>query len=162
MLNGTVSGVQLQPRIQIQKNNAHFLGSLVCPKTERSTSTLHDDVGAKAAQYTSLVILAGVQIRNDSVVGVREASIASWTGSALLWHSLLRETKCIRAISTEYVALPRISPVSCLIMKNGTDKFAHLQVVTRARSPSSFLHFSELQRSTCSMSMIVMTIRIAQ
>lgn len=50
---------------------AHFLRGLVGPEAEGSARAFHDDLRAKAAQHARLVILAGVEVRNNSIVGIR-------------------------------------------------------------------------------------------
>lgn len=54
------------------------LSGLVRPEAEGSVSTLHDDVGTEAAENASLVVLAGVEVGNDGIIGVGELGFACW------------------------------------------------------------------------------------
>ena len=49
---------------------ADVLRRLVSPEAEGSASTLHDDVGAQAAEDARLVVFAGVEVGDDGVVRV--------------------------------------------------------------------------------------------
>jgi hypothetical protein len=47
---------------------ANFLVGLVGPKAECTTCAFHDDIGAETAEHAGLVVLAWIELGDDSIV----------------------------------------------------------------------------------------------
>ena len=78
----------------------HLLRSLICPKAQRPSSTLHYDVRAQAAENTGLVVFGRVQIRNDDIIWIGEVHIAGRADRPLSF-TLTRELTSIGAVNAE-------------------------------------------------------------
>lgn len=50
--------------------DAHFLGSLVGPEIQGTSSTFHDNVGTETTENAGLIVLGRVQIRNHGVIRI--------------------------------------------------------------------------------------------
>jgi hypothetical protein len=78
----------------------HLLRSLICPKAQRPSSTLHYDVRAQAAENTGLVVFGRVQIRNDHIIWIGEVHIAGRADGSLSF-ALTGELTSIGAVNAE-------------------------------------------------------------
>lgn len=98
MLVGAVSTLGYQGR----RSELHFLGDLVGPEAESSTGAVNNDIGTQATEDACLVILARLEVGDDSIVRVSQRCAASWARCRLVTSST-RQPKSSRTITTEYV-----------------------------------------------------------
>jgi hypothetical protein len=125
----------------------HLLRSLICPKAQCPSSTLHYDVRAQAAENTGLVVFGRVQIRNDHIIWIGEVHIAGRADGSLSF-TLTRELASIGAVNAEDMAAVRLVKTG---LGEELQALTYLHVVTTAWSLSSLRHFSELHLSVNSM-----------
>jgi len=126
----------------------HFLCSLICPKVQRPSSTLHYDSRTEATENTSLVVFGGLQICGDNVIGIDELCVAGRTDGTLAF-TLAGELAPIGAVNAEDMAWRNQLAARPLSFVHRI--VAHQHVVTTAWSLSSFRHFSTLHRNVNSM-----------
>lgn len=117
---------------------ADVLGCLVSPEAECSASTFHDDIRAKATEYTCLVVLTRVEVGNDGIVGVGELGFAGRAVGTLA-RVLAGDTKMMGTLEAEDVTTA-VSTTGGSSIDKRIGTATDLQVVTRARSDSSLLH----------------------
>lgn len=127
-----------------------ILGGLVRPEAQGAASTLHDDVWTEAAEDAGLVVLTGVEIGNDGIVWVVELGVAGRAGGTSRGLGAC-DAKSMGAVEAEDVTGARCIGSEPRQNSQGCKRDTNLQVVTRARSPSSVLHFRLLQVRVCSI-----------
>ena len=79
--------------------NPHLLRRLVTPKSQPTTSALHNSTRTKPTQYTGLVVFRWLQKCGHRIVGLSEDSLACWADS--LPSSCNSQTQGIRALVAE-------------------------------------------------------------
>lgn len=62
---------------------SHLLRGLVCPEAQCPTCTFDDGVGTEATQNACFVIIARIEIGNDSIIRVGQMGSARWTRVAV-------------------------------------------------------------------------------
>ena len=125
---------------------AHFLSGLIAVEGKTSTGTFHYNAWAQTAQNTRLVILRWVQRSNDSVIRVRELSIARRACPAVDIGVEASKGPC--ALEAEYMTANWGQYLLYIASNVGQ---TCLQVVTKACSYSLLRHFSSLQRNAKSI-----------
>jgi hypothetical protein len=123
------------------------LGSLVRPETNGPSCALHDDVGAQAAEHACFELFRGVEIVDGDVLCLGQLGTA-YRASVASLVILSYEAESLDAFDAEYVT--GVVNDQYLCVSHGL-RGANLQVVTSARSVSSFLHLRLLQVSVFSM-----------
>ena len=79
-----------------------LLCSLICPEAKSPSGAFHYDVWAEAAEDTRLVVLAGVEIGDHSVVWLGKLRAAGWTGGTS-GRLLACQTQPMNALQAENV-----------------------------------------------------------
>jgi hypothetical protein len=81
----------------------HFLCNLVAPEAQCPASTLHDNGWTQPTENASLVILCGIEIGDDSIIGIQKLSGACWADWTLA-TGRIGQLKAVGTIQAEYMA----------------------------------------------------------
>lgn len=84
--------------------NAHFLGCLICPKAQGSSSTLHDSIGIQSTKNTRFVVFSWVEVRDNNIIWVGEDHVTGRADGAQPF-ALSRELAAIRAVEAKDMAI---------------------------------------------------------
>ena len=79
--------------------NPHLLRRLITPKSQSTTSALHNSTRTEPTQYTGLVVFRWLQKCRHRIVGLSEDSLACWADS--LPSSCSSQAQGIRALVAE-------------------------------------------------------------
>lgn len=89
--------------IETHAEYPHLLRNLILVERQSTSTALHDDRRAQAAENACLVVFGRIELCSDSIIGVRELGIACGTYTDAVCRS--RKTKSIGAWYAEDVAV---------------------------------------------------------